>query len=113
MRPTRDGHGPGPLRAGHGDADELQADPRTGGDVLGTGEQYVGQCSPDVTAAEQSDAHGRGLMGVRGCAGLVDGHLQTVQGAGTVTCVSSPPDQGVVAPLPAVGAGPSVRRRVS
>jgi hypothetical protein len=41
-----------------------------------------------VTATEQPDTHGRGLMGVRGAAGLVVGHLQTVQGAGTVTCAN-------------------------
>ena len=85
----RDGHGPGPLRVGHGDPDELQADPGTGGHVLGAGEQDLGQRTPDIAAAEQTDAHGRSLVGVGEGAGLVGGHLQTVQGARTVTCPSA------------------------
>ena len=81
----------GPLRVGDGDTDELQADPGTGGDVLGTGEQYLGQCAADIAAPEQPDAHGRSLVGVEEGAGLVGGHLQTVQGARTVTCPSARP----------------------
>ena len=77
--------GPGPLGVGHGDADELEADARAGGDVVGAGEQDLGQGTADVAAAEQADAHGRSLMGVRGGAGLVGSHLQTVQAAAPPT----------------------------
>ena len=75
----RDGSGPGSLGMGHGDPDELQADAGAGGDILRTGEQYLGQRASDVAAAEQADAHGRSLMGVREGAVLGGGHLQTVQ----------------------------------
>ena len=64
--------------------DELEADAGAGGDVVGAGEQDLGQGAADVAAAEQADAHGRGLVGVRmRVAGGVclDGHLQTVQAA--------------------------------
>ena len=64
----RDGDGPGPLRVGHGDPHQLQADARAGGDVLGAGEEDLGQCRPDIAAAEQPDAHGRRRVGVAAAA---------------------------------------------
>ena len=76
----RDGPGPWVVGMGHRDADELQADAGAGGDVLRAGEEDLGQRPSDVAAAEQGDAHGRRLMGVRQGAVLVGGHLQTVQG---------------------------------
>ena len=76
-----DGRRPGPCRVGDGNGDELQTDARAGGDVLGAGEEDFGQGAADVAAAEQADADGRGLMGVREGAGRVRGHHQTVQGA--------------------------------
>ena len=75
------------LRIGHGDADELQADAGTGGDVVVAGEQDLGQRAADVAAPEQGDTDGRGRVRVRvgaaarRCAGPVGGHLQTVQAA--------------------------------
>ena len=86
----RDGQRPGPLRVSHGDPDELQADPGTGGDVFGTGEQYFGQCSPDVAATEQPDSYGRSLVGAGKGAGLVDGHPKRYKGARR-TCASDRP----------------------
>ena len=86
----RDGHGPGPVRVGHSDADELEADARTGGDVLGTGEQDLGQRAPDIAAAEQATRTvGPGGRGAGG-AGLVGGHLQRYRCA-PATC---PPPAG-------------------
>ena len=83
---------PGLLRVGHGDADQLQADARAGGDVVGAGEEDLGQRAADVAAAEQARP-GRSGPGARArwggvgrghrqtCAGPVGGHLQTVQAA--------------------------------
>ncbi len=78
---------------GHGDPHQLQADAGAGGDVVGAGEEDLGQRSPDVAAAEQRDAHrrcgvrmgvgGGTRRGLRPFPGLVGGHLQTVQAART------------------------------
>ena len=54
-QPGVHGGGPGLLRMGHGDADELEPDARTGGDVVGAREEYLGQRAADVAAAEQCD----------------------------------------------------------
>ena len=87
-----DGGGARAVRVGDGDADELQADAGTGGDVVVADEQDLGQCAADVAASEQGDTHGRGRVRVwvgaaaGRCAGLVGGHLQTVQAARAPTC---------------------------
>ena len=82
-----DGRGAGLVRVGDGDPDQLQADAGTGGDVVGAGEEYLGQRAADVAAAEQRDPHRRRRVRVRvGGAvppggGLGGSHLQTVQAA--------------------------------
>ena len=48
-----DGRRAGLVRVGHGDPDQLQADPGAGGDVVGAGEQDLGQRAAHVAAAEQ------------------------------------------------------------
>ena len=79
------------LRIGHGDADELQPDAGAGGDVVVAGEQDLGQRTADVPTPEQGDTDGGGRVHVRvgaparPCAGLVGGHLQTVQAARAAT----------------------------
>ena len=77
---------------GHGDADQLEADAGAVGDVVGAGEEDLGQGAADVAAAEQRHADGRGRVGmgrpphrlglhVNGQLRLGRGHLQTVQAA--------------------------------
>ena len=93
-----DGRCAGLVRVGHGDPDQLEADAGAGGDVVGTGEEYLGQRAAHVAAPEQRHAdRGRGVRvrpvgGALGCIGagpgLVGGHLQTVQAARAATGLS-------------------------
>ena len=107
------------VRVGDGDPDELQPDAGTGGDVVVAAQQDLGQRAADVAASEQGDTHGRGRVRVRmvaaagRCAGLVGGHLQTVQAARAPTCPFRTPGGPTGGRAPVDDGRVAVRRRRS